>query len=143
MNRSNPVLRALAVAAALLLAVSCSDGRLKTAPVQGRVTYDGKSVPQGSIMFQPDQGPSATANIKDGTYVLKTYRDGDGAVVGKHRVTLISLEDQSGRLPEDRNPLPPPIVPLKYNFPDKSGLTADVKDQPNTIDFHLEPDKKK
>ena len=46
-------------------------------------------------------------------------------------------------MPEDRNPLPAPIVPLKYNFPDKSGLTADVEDKPNVINFTLEAEKKK
>jgi hypothetical protein len=130
------VVTALGTAAFLFLA-GCSDGRLKTAPVKGTVTYNGKPVPQGSIMFQPEQGPAATANIKNGSYSLKTYRNDDGAVLGKHKVTVISLEDQSGRLPEERNPLPPPIVPLKFSFPDKSGLTAEVKDEPNTIDFPL------
>jgi hypothetical protein len=122
---------------AFLILAGCSDGRLKTAPVKGTITYNGKPVPQGSIMFQPEQGPAATANIKNGSYSLKTYKNDDGAILGKHKVTVISLEDQAGRLPEDRNPLPPPIVPLKYNFPDKSGLTAEVKDEPNTFDFHL------
>jgi hypothetical protein len=141
MNPSlNQLLRAAATTislATLLVLAGCSDGRLKTAPVKGTVTYNGKPVPQGSIMFQPEQGPVATANIKNGSYSLKTYRNDDGAILGKHKVTVISLEDQSGRLPEQRNPLPPPIVPLQYSFPDKSGLTAQVKDEPNTIDFHL------
>src|SRR5262245_29306401 len=108
--------------------MGCSDNLPKRAPVKGMITYKGKSVPQGTIMFQPDDGPAATAPIKDGQYVLKTFRDGDGAVLGKHRVTVISMEDQSGRLPEDRNPLPPAIVPLDFSFPDKSGLTAQVED---------------
>ena len=136
------VVAACWLAAAILL-VGCSSGRLKTAPVQGTITYNGKPVPQGSIMFQPVDGPAATANINNGSYSLKTYRDGDGAVLGKHKVTIVSLEDQSGRLPEDRNPLPPPIVPLKYSFPDKSGLTAEVKDERNTIDFTLVEEKGK
>ncbi|HXG10066.1 MAG TPA: hypothetical protein VNK04_09780 [Gemmataceae bacterium] len=110
---------------------------MKTAPVEGTVTYKGKPVPYGTVMFQPDDGPAATGEIRNGRYVLKTYREGDGAIPGTHRVTIISLEDQSNRLPEERAPLPPAIVPLKYSFPDKSGLTAEVKDGPNTIDFHL------
>jgi hypothetical protein len=123
--------------AALLLLAGCGENRMKTARVSGTITYKGKPVPQGSIMFQPQSGPAATANISNGKYVLKTYRDGDGAVLGSHKVTVISLEDQSARLPEERNPLPPPIVPLKYNFPDKSGLTATVEDKANIIDFDL------
>jgi hypothetical protein len=115
----------------------CGDKLPKTAPVSGAITYKGKAVPQGSIMFQPEDGTAATGQIKDGHYVLKTFRDGDGAILGKHTVTVISLTDQSGVLPEDRNPLPPAIVPLEYSFPDKSGLHAVVEDRPNVIDFHL------
>jgi hypothetical protein len=121
----------------LLLLVGCGEQRIKTAPVKGTVTYKGRPVPHGTVMFQPDDGPAATGEIRDGAYVLKTYRDGDGAVLGKHKVTVISLDDQANRLPEDRSPLPPAIVPLKYSFPDKSGLTAVVEDKPNVIDFPL------
>ncbi len=124
--------------ALVFFVAGCSgEKRLKTASVQGTITYKGKAVPQGSVMFQPENGPAATGNINNGKYVLKTYRDGDGAVLGSHKVTVISLEDQSGRLPEERNPLPPAIVPLKYSFADKSGLTAQVEDKSNTIDFEL------
>src|SRR5262245_17940333 len=70
--------------AALAFLGGCSDGRMKTAPVKGTITYKGKPVPQGSIMFQPEQGPAATADITNGSYVLKTYKNGDGAVLGKH-----------------------------------------------------------
>jgi hypothetical protein len=111
-----PALPGLGLAALLLLS-GCGDNHIKTFPVEGTITYNGKAVPGGSIMFQPKDNkdaPAATANIKDGRYVLKTYRDGDGAVLGEHTVTVISLEDQSGRLPEERNPLPPAVVPLKY-----------------------------
>jgi hypothetical protein len=122
---------------AIVTLSSCGSGQMKTAPVEGTITYKGKTVPQGSIMFQPKDGPAATANIENGRYVLKTYKNGDGAILGSHLVTVISLEDQSGRLPEERAALPPPIVPLKYNFPDKSGLTAQVEDKRNTINFDL------
>ena len=77
-----------AAGVSLVLVAGCSEQGMKTAPVQGTITYAGKPVPQGSIMFQPEHGPNAMANIKNGAYVLKTYRDGDGAVVGKHKVTL-------------------------------------------------------
>jgi hypothetical protein len=125
---------------ALLFLIGCGDSHIKTFPVEGAITYKGKPVPGGSIMFQPKdakEAPAATADIKNGRYVLKTYKDGDGAVLGQHTVTVISLEDQTGRLPEDRNPLPPAVVPLKYSFADKSGLTAVVENKKNTIDFDL------
>lgn len=128
----------IGAACSFIVAMSgCKDNLPKTAPVKGSITYQGKAVAQGSVMFQPDDGPAATAPIKDGQYVLKTFRDGDGAILGNHKVTVISLEDQSGRLPEDRSPLPRPLVPLEFSFADKSGLSAKVEDKHNIIDFHM------
>lgn len=120
-----------------LLLPGCGNKGPKLATVKGFINYKGKPVPQGSIMFQPADGPAATAEIKEGNFVLKTFRDGDGAVLGKHKVTIISLPDQSGLLPENRNPLPEPLVPFDYSFPDKSGLNAVVEDRPNVINFDL------
>ena len=128
-------------AAAVILAFAltlfgCRRGP-KLAPVHGSITYKGKPVPQGTILFTPENGPSATGEIKDGQYSLMTDNKWNGAVPGKHTVTIMSLADQAGLLPEHRSPLPPPIVPLEYSFADKSGLTAQVEDKDNVIDFHL------
>jgi hypothetical protein len=71
-----------------------------------------------------------------------TYRRGDGAVPGPYTVVIVAMEDMSGRLPEERNPLPPSIVPDKYTSVVTSPLRAEVKDQENIIDFHLESGKK-
>lgn len=131
-------LLSVSTAVFLLLLASCAERHPKTAPVKGTITYQGKRVPQGSIMFQPLEGPAATGNIRNGDYVLKTFAADDGAILGNHKVTIISMGDQSGRLPEDRNPLPPAIVPLKFSFPDQSGLTALVEDKLNIVDFRLE-----
>jgi hypothetical protein len=125
-----------AVACLAAFLPGCGDRRLKMAPVQGSITYKGSPVPSGTVLFQPPTGPAATGEIKNGTYVLRTDRR-RGAVLGPHKVTVISLADQSGRLPEERSPLPRPVVPLEYSFPDKSGLTAVVEDKENVIDFHL------
>jgi hypothetical protein len=123
--------------AAIALGAGCGNSNRKTAPVEGTITYKGKPVPHGTVMFQPDDGPAATGEIQNGRYVLTTDPDGDGAVLGKHKVTVISLEDQSARLPEDRAPLLPAVVPLKYSFPDRSGLTATIEDKNNVINFDL------
>jgi hypothetical protein len=119
-----------------LLAAGCGGDGLKTVPVRGTITYGGTPVPHGTVMFQPESGPAATGDIREGRYVLWTDRF-PGAVVGRHRVTVIALQDQSDRLPEHRNPLPPPVVPLKYSFPDRSGLTAQVNNEANEINFDL------
>jgi hypothetical protein len=113
---------------------------MKTAVVRGKVTYKGKPVPHGSVTFMPTgSGPSATGEIQsDGTYTLTTYSSGDGAILGSHKVMVVAMQDMSGRLPEERTPLPPPIVPDRYTNPATTPLTAEVKDEENTIDLNLE-----
>jgi hypothetical protein len=121
--------------AALALA-GCGDHGPKTYPVKGTITYKGKAVPHGTVMFQPENGPAATGDIKDGNYVLQTDKF-NGAVLGKHKVTIIAFQDQAGRLPEERTPFPPPIIPDKYSTPDRSGLTSVVEAKENVFNFDL------
>lgn len=113
-------------------------GELPTAPVTGKVTYKGKPVPSGTVMFVPEKGPAATGEIaKDGTYTLSTYSKNDGAVLGKHKIAITALADMGDRLPEEQSPLPPPLIPDKYLNQDTSGLTAEIKEGPNTVDLDL------
>ena len=126
--------------ASLVLAFfgGCGSDRMRTAVVLGKVTYKDKPVPNGTVMFVPEKGPPATGEIQaDGTYRLKTEGHGDGAILGKHAVIIAALEDMSKRLPEERTPLPAPIIPAKYERTVTSGLTADVKAGENKIDFVL------
>ncbi len=74
-------------------------GELQLAPVKGKVIYNGQPVTSGSIHFRPiavsgakegTQGKPASGQIQsDGTFVLTTFRQGDGAIVGKHEVSYI------------------------------------------------------
>jgi hypothetical protein len=125
--------------AVVILATGCSDaGKSRVAIVRGKVTYKGKAVPHGTLTFIPDSGPPATGEIQpDGAYSLTTYAPGDGAVIGHHKVLIVAMQDNAGRLPEERLPLPPPIIPAKYTSPATTPLTADVLEHENTIDFEL------
>lgn len=120
--------------------LGCTSDSVRTAPVRGSVSYKGKLLTHGTVLFVPETpGPSATGEIqKDGTYVLKTHPNRNGAVLGSHTVSISAVEDMSGRLPEDRNPLPNPILPEKYSNNQKSGLRKIVEDKENVIDFHLQ-----
>ena len=64
----------------------------KTVPVKGKITYKGKPLTQGQIVFEPnDIGREAYGSIQpDGTFELSTFAKGDGAVPGTHRVTVMS-----------------------------------------------------
>jgi hypothetical protein len=96
----------------------------KIAPVRGKVTYKGKPVPAGTIKFEPEgPGPSATGEIqRDGTYVLTTHKEGDGAVLGPHKVTITA-----------------PAFPIPATYADSttSGLKTLVEDLSNELNFTL------
>ena len=132
------------VIAAACLAAGCNRGGEGLAVVKGKVNYNGKPVPNGTINFLPDDGnkPSATGEIQaDGSYALTTFQSNhasEGAVIGKHKVVIVAMQDMASRLPEERIPLPPPIVPIKYTSPATSDLTATVEDKENQIDFDLQ-----
>ena len=96
----------------------------------------------------PDDGnkPSASGEIQpDGTYTLMTAHGSsnhEGAVIGKHKVIIVAMQDMASRLPEERIALPPPIVPTKYTSPATSDLTAEVENKDNVIDFDLKDEAK-
>lgn len=80
----------------------CGGGSsLDLAPVTGQVTYKGKSLDHGKVVFFPTEGtkgPQAVGVIQpDGTFAMETAGSA-GAVVGKHKVTVqcrreITLEE--------------------------------------------------
>jgi hypothetical protein len=88
-----------------------------TLPVRGKVMYKGKPLAGGSVRFEPeDSGREAHGVIgPDGTFVLTTFRNGDGAVSGVHRVAVTA--PGRGRLPS------------KYRSPSSSGVSVDVREQ--------------
>lgn len=131
----------LALCGALCLAlplglVGCgSSGR---APVSGKVTVQGQPVQGGTLVFSPlkGEGKSATAEIKsDGTYTLGTNRPGDGAVVGRHRVTFTppaqTLTEEQRSNP--RYVAPPPL----YFWMTATPNEVEVKPGTNTLDLQL------
>ena len=106
----------LSVAALLLPLVGCGSSSASgaaTLPVKGTVTYKGKPLTKGTVIFEPEgAGKEATGAIQpDGTFVLTTYKKDDGAVVGKHRV-MVDNADKT--------------VPAKYAGPGTSKLEVEV-----------------
>ena len=79
-------------------AVGCGDGieRKPVAATSGRVLCQGLPVANASVLFNPvSEGKSALvgkqgyANTNvNGEFVISTYGDRDGAVVGKHKVIV-------------------------------------------------------
>jgi hypothetical protein len=80
----------------LLVGLSgCHDGKTDEYQVSGTVTFGGKLVPAGVVLFTPDgsrqnRGPAGYAKIKDGKY--DTAVDGQGTVGGPHLVRINGLD---------------------------------------------------
>jgi hypothetical protein len=111
--------RILLLGLLLLLAAGC--GSSKIAPVSGRVTLNGKPLPNASVTFAPvggkgnqEPGPSSAGKTDaDGRYTLALIgQDGKGAMIGKHkvRIALMSELDTADDRPEKLKQLP-----LHYN----------------------------
>jgi len=126
---------------AVLVVVGCGQDDGLT-PVHGRVFYNGRPLPGGTIVFTPDlehggRGPLACGEIDaDGRYSLHTG-DKLGVVPGWHRVTIAppSLAVAPGQA------VSPPAVnlPPKYRDPEQSGLLREVQPgKSGEQDFHLE-----
>ncbi len=156
--RSFPRLAAEALLTVLSIGLAgCSDDGLgKRYPVAGTVTYDGKPLASGSINFIPEtaESRSATGMIVDGNYSLTTHKPGDGALPGKFKVTITSYAGDLAKVKADaekafdaKNAMPDQLavgaaqkkslIPERYGSFEGSGLSADVQERSNRIDFAL------
>jgi hypothetical protein len=128
------------VVASIVILSGCSDRRA-VAPVEGKVTLNGESLKFGSVSFQPEVGPRATGLIQpDGTFRLSTYGNADGAILGKHRVSVTCAEhqDPSKRKQADAEGMySPSLIPQKYSFPETSGFRVEVKQKNEPFEFNL------
>lgn len=97
-----------------------------TIPVKGVVTIKGRPVAQGSISFEPENGGrEANGNIENGTFVLSTFQNEDGAVAGLHRVAV------KGAAGGKKDP-----IPVKFHNYSSSGITIEVK--PDQTDYKID-----
>lgn len=139
----------VAAAAGLVLAVGCSGGkpdawkkaRPATYPAKGLVTFKGSPVEGATVVFLPDSKPQSATAVTgaDGRFVLRTFDPKDGAIAGKHLVTIYKTTEERSSDPESM--VPPKItqhLPAKYADAKKSGLSAEVQEKgPNEFTFEL------
>ena len=101
----------------------------RVVPVAGKVLYNGKPLPFGNVMFQPDRGQAAVGDIQaDGSFTLSSYTANDGAVPGKHSVSVSCYEGHRPGKAGSGDSMGKLLIPLKYTRFGSSGLTADVND---------------
>ncbi|QDU77476.1 hypothetical protein Pan97_45460 [Bremerella volcania] len=116
------------------LLAGCGPKGPEMGQVSGTVTYKGKTLPTGTIVFVPEKEGSmmAFAEIQqDGTYVAGTEQFGPGVPLGKHRVMISAFIDHGPEKSAEA------ILPEKYSSDRKSGLIADVEPGENIVDFSL------
>ena len=124
-------IRLVLVAGLGTLACGCGGDKLHVTSVKGKVTFQGKPLQFGSVLFQPvGKGLPARGEIQsDGTFVLGTYSGSDGAVVGKHKVRITCNDTQNPDYklaPGEEGMVGKSLIPEKYTRAETSGLTADV-----------------
>lgn len=155
MSAARRAMMALALAGCTL--GGCDSGpKYEHAKVHGKVTYQGKPVTLGSVLFVPIEAPKEGSSMQpasgsinpDGTYELKSEADA-GAILGEHKVIVIAIDGgqpEAEPAPKDGAPGPAPsaskvkfktLVPRKYSDLTTTPLTRKVVVGDNTIDIEL------
>lgn len=151
------MMRLLSVAAVccmLCLSVAgCGGGDL--GEVSGKVTMDGKPLPDALVTFVPMEGGRAATGVSDanGNYKL-IYIDRDGALIGKHKVTVTTVQKpapvnsqirsddpeyakmMASKASDYNNATVKEPIPARYNS--NTELVKEVTSGDNVIDLPLE-----
>jgi hypothetical protein len=123
-----------AVAAVAAAAVGCGP-TVKLAPAGGVVLIDGKPAANVAVQFLPQgvSGPTSFGTTDEqGRFTLKTTDGADGAMVGKHKVTLVDLEEE--RVPQGQVAKKKPRLSDRYAIP-TNGLDAEVTEGGKPIEL--------
>jgi len=105
---------------------------LPTFPVKGTITLDGKPFGPAQIRlysddtFKPTPGGMADAS---GKFVLKTYKDGDGAPAGYYKAFL--LQDPLAAMPSH---------PAIYDASATTTLLVTIDEKPNELTLDMKSD---
>jgi hypothetical protein len=123
------------IAAVISAALSgCGDSLPKRVPVSGRVLIDGKPLEYGTIQVVPDKDRPATGQLgPGGKFTLTTFKEGDGCVLGKHKVAVISREIKSADSQMWH-------APKKYILPDTSGIEVEITGPRDDLEINLKWD---
>lgn len=114
----------------------CSDPDVPRGSVEGKVSFNGTAVEQGTISFIPTagtKGPATYATIKDGHYVVGAADH--GPVLGKHQVKIEAFRDMGKKHPQGGGPLLEQVIPDKFNK--ATTLVVEIAKGPNTQNFDL------
>ncbi|QDS85991.1 hypothetical protein EC9_01490 [Rosistilla ulvae] len=130
----------LTLSLGLLLVTGCGDG---TDPnrrtISGRVTFQGKPVPQGEIRFAPvAAGSASAARITDGNFEI-SHRG--GVMVGESTVSIVATSQASSATQEELDSGvdlgAAMTIPSKYNTQTELRVEIEPGEGTQAIDFDL------
>ena len=114
---------------------------LSQATVKGKITYKGKPVPYALVIMTNEKSASTGAADADGNYTVQNAPPGKvsvGVNTAAGRGMLMSATMaaiQTG----DKSSKPSFLdLPAKFFDPSTSGITAEVKDRKEPMDFNIE-----
>ncbi|WP_339727535.1 carboxypeptidase-like regulatory domain-containing protein [uncultured Gimesia sp.] len=120
-----------------ILWVGCGGGKdpdlPETVSAAGIVTYQGKPVPEATIMFYPVQGrkPGSGKSDASGKFTLTTFSKNDGVIPGDHKVTINAYESTPQGVSMKSS------IPEKYSNQKSSPLTMSVSESQPEITLEL------
>jgi hypothetical protein len=99
--------------------------------VTGQVSYQGKPLEQGSIVFASPKSRLVTGEIEGGKIVnVTTFHENDGIAAGEYTVGITS-NDRSEKYKDTRTP--PSLIPIRYSDASTSGLKANIQPNENNV----------
>lgn len=128
----------LVILAAAIGGCNRSNGPI-TIPIRGEVIYKGQPLATGLVVYLPkntDDSRQASGKIEtNGSFVLTTFKNGDGVVPGEYTIVIYPYDSPAGagRTREQMETAarsgtqrPARIIPERYSNPAASGLTDTI-----------------
>lgn len=139
-ERTGIVPVAAAIACAVLIAtvpVGCGPRAIPRFDLAGTVTYHGKPVPRGYIVFRPDRaagrdGPGAQADIRDGRFATLP---GQGTIGGRHVIQVFGFDGKPYDIPAGMPGGPTLTNPMGMPLFSAATLSADLPEAAAVRDF--------
>jgi hypothetical protein len=124
------VLAALAIVSGLS---GCSSGR-PMGKVSGKVTLQGRPLTAGTVQFTNDKLGAGVSAVLDteGSYRVETP-----VPTGLYEVTILPPPPPAPHEMDKAARLPRSNIPVKFQDPKTSGLSATIQEGANTADFAL------
>ena len=150
--RNNFIILSLLVFIPLLsFATGCKKGP-ETGQVSGTVTFEGKPLEKGAIIFDVAGARMGRAEINNGQIEnATTYKPGDGIALGEARIAITAIElvggsgsNNSGQADHSKMSFKPgghtdfkSLIPARYSKVESSGLKTTIVKGNNELDLKL------